>query len=111
MSGMDGQLVEIHNTHRVIESALAAGLDVARPVRDDGVDLIAYRRKGEGPWFSIPIQIKSRFDVEKKYIPRAGLVMAYVCANHIYVIRHADALEIADRRGYLNTPSWKDQHA
>ncbi len=45
---MDSQLVELVNTHHVIESILKAGLDVAKPVRDDGIHLICYRRKGEG---------------------------------------------------------------
>src|SRR5258706_14073690 len=102
----DGQLIEIRNTNRVIESILDAGLDVAKPVRDDGVDLIVYRRKGEGDWISIPLQVKSRFDIRKKYKARRGLVMCYVCKDALYVVLHRVALKIARKRGYLKSPSW-----
>ena len=101
----DGQLVEIVNTHKVIASALEAGLEVARPERDDGVDLIIYSRKG-GPWVSAPVQIKSRFNIQKKYDERPGLVMCFVCGETIYVLTHEKAKEIATARGYTNTESW-----
>jgi hypothetical protein len=104
---MDGQLVEIVNTHKVIAAAIAAGLEVARPERDDGIDLIIYSRKG-GPWVSAPIQIKSRFCIERKYESRPALVMCYVCpSDQIYVLTHEQAKEIAEARGYTNTTSWK----
>jgi len=101
----DGQLTEIINTHKVIASALEAGLEVARPERDDGVDLIIYSRKG-GPWVSAPVQIKSRFNIQKKYEERPGLVMCYVGEDTIYVLTHEQAKEIATVRGYTDTESW-----
>ena len=104
---MDGQLVELVNTHSVIESILEASLDVAMPIRDDGVDLICYRRKGDGAWISAPIQVKSRFDIRQKYLQRLGLLMCYVCSrDKIYVLTHTRAMEIAKARGYLNTEAW-----
>jgi hypothetical protein len=101
----DGQLIEIANTHRAITSALEAGLDVARPERDDGIDLIIYSRKG-GPWKSVPVQIKSRFNIQKKYENRPGLVMCFVCGETIYALTHEQAIEIGMTRGYTDTASW-----
>ena len=106
----DGQLVEIVNTHKVIAAVIAAGLDVARPERDDGIDLIIYSRKG-GPWVSVPVQIKSRFNIQKKYDKRPGLVMCYVCpGDKVYVLTHEQAKEIARVRGYLDEAksAWRD---
>ena len=105
----DGQLVELINTHLVIKSALDAELDVARPERDDGIDLIIYRRKG-GNWVSAPVQVKSRFAIEKKYLKRDRLVMAYVCGDKpddLFVLTHKKAVQIAEDLGYTKSLAWK----
>jgi len=104
------QRTELINTHRAVESILEAGLDVAMPLKDDGIDLVCYVSKGDGPWTSVAIQVKSRFGVDKKYLSRPGLVMCYVCSpNDIYVLTHERAMEIAQARGYLNPArkSWR----
>ena len=39
---MDSQVVEVLGRNRLVSDLLQAGLEVALPVRDRGVDLIAY---------------------------------------------------------------------
>jgi hypothetical protein len=56
---IDTQLIELAGRNRLIESILAAGLDVALPIRDDGADLIVYRRKGERIFSARPVQLKT----------------------------------------------------
>jgi len=43
---MDDQLLEIVGKHRLTESLLDAGIEVAFPARDRGIDLIAYSDTG-----------------------------------------------------------------
>jgi hypothetical protein len=43
---MDDQLLELCGRHRLTESLLGAGLEVAFPARDRGIDLIAYALSG-----------------------------------------------------------------
>ena len=104
------QRTELINTHRAIESVLEAGLDVAMPLKDDGIDLVCYVSKGDGPWISVAVQVKSRFEIDKKYLSRPGLVMCFVSPEKIYVLTHERAVEIALVRGYLNEDnvSWRD---
>ena len=39
---MDTQMIEIMGRNRLIDELLRAGLEVALPLRDRGIDLIAY---------------------------------------------------------------------
>jgi hypothetical protein len=115
-SMIDTQLIELPARHRLIESIIAAGLDVALPVRDDGADLIVYRRKGEGVFCARPVQLKTaskpRFAVDRnKYEPRTGLIMAYVWGEDrstIYALAYdPDVHEVARAMGWDQTDSWK----
>jgi hypothetical protein len=79
---IDTQLIELAGRNPLIESVLAAGLDVALPIRDDGADLVAYRRKGDGLFMARPVQFKTstlpRFVDRNEYEVRESLIMAYV---------------------------------
>ena len=46
---MDSQQIELLGRHRLVEELLRAGLEVALPLRDHGVDLIAYRDDAAAP--------------------------------------------------------------
>src|SRR5580700_10841729 len=52
----DSQLVEIAGKHLLISRLVAAGLEVAEPLRDKGIDLIVYR--GDNGFTAWPIQMK-----------------------------------------------------
>ena len=113
---VDTQLVELEGRNRLIESILHAGLDVALPIRDDGVDLIVYRRKGEGLFNARPVQLKTatrpRFAVDRlKYEGRQGLIMAYVWGQDrstIYALSyHPDVSDVARAMGWDQTNAWQ----
>jgi hypothetical protein len=79
----DSQLTELIGRHFLIAQLVAGGLEVAVPVRDRGVDLIAYLDLSTetGRFVSCPIQMKAsqeaRFGLEKKYEKIANLLIAY----------------------------------
>lgn len=113
---VDTQLIELVGRNRLIESALAAGLDVALPIRDDGADLIVYSRKGESVFCARPVQLKTatkpRFSVDrKKYEARQGLIMAYVWGERgstLFVLSYIpDIPYVAKEMKWENTDSWK----
>ena len=58
---MDDQLLELCGRHRLTESLLKAGLEVAFPARDHGIDLIAYsdRNLQLGRFVAMPIPMKA----------------------------------------------------
>jgi hypothetical protein len=76
----DSQLTELSGRHLLIAQLVAGGLEVAVPVRDRGVDLIAYLDlSAETKRFvSCPIQMKAsqeaRFGLDRKYEKIAGLL-------------------------------------
>ncbi|MGA3024700.1 MAG: hypothetical protein ABSF98_08030 [Bryobacteraceae bacterium] len=45
----DSQVVKVLGRNLLIAELLGAGLEVALPIRDRGIDLIAYADKGRGP--------------------------------------------------------------
>jgi len=113
---VDTQLIELEGRNRLIESILSAGLDVALPIRDDGVDLIVYRRKGEDVFNARPLQLKTatkpRFTVDRiKYEGRHGLIMAYVWGQDrstIYALSyHPDVSDVARAMGWDQTNAWQ----
>jgi hypothetical protein len=114
---IDTQLIELAGRNRLIESIIAGGLDVALPIRDDGADLIVYRRKGDGAFSARPVQLKTatkpRFAIDRnKYQAREGLIMAYVWGEDrstIYALAYnPDVLAIARAMGWDQTDSWKN---
>jgi hypothetical protein len=93
------------------------GLEVARPERDRGVDLIAYLDLDEaGRFVACPIQMKAAtiasFSVFSKYERIAQLLLVHVwyandpdqaCA---YALRYDEAESVADQMGWTGTDSW-----
>jgi hypothetical protein len=107
-------------THQLV----LAGFEVARPERDKGIDLIAYRRKGDGSRLvAFPIQLKAAsmesFELPRKYETTPKLVLAYVWHLNdpnrtiCYVLTYTEALQIVramkhDRGKVLEAgESWK----
>ena len=111
---IDTQLIELAARNRLMESIIAADLDVAMPVRDDGTDLIVYSRKRDGAFSARPVQLKTattpRFAVDRKYETRQGLIMAYVWGEDrstIYALAYdPDVSDIAKEMGWDKTASW-----
>lgn len=80
----DPQLVELQGRNWLASELMRAGIEVARPERDRGVDLIAYVDLDAriGKFVACPIQMKaatrSVFSLYPKYAKFPGLLLAYV---------------------------------
>lgn len=114
---MDAQLVELIGRQRLVTEILRAGLEVAVPLRDRGIDLIAYADLRASGFWAVPIQMKaassSCFAVDQKYSKFPNLLIAYVW--HLenpdqavtYVLTYDEAVGVARAMGYTATRSWE----
>lgn len=113
----DSQLTEIAGKHLLISRLVAAGFEVAEPLRDKGIDLVVYR-DGEGgkDFEAYPIQLKASshqsFSLDKKYERFRRLLIAYVWnvqapeRSVVYALTFKDALQVMQKKGYSKTDSW-----
>lgn len=117
---LDTQVVELLGRQRLIAELLRDGLEVALlPVRDRGVDLVAYSdlTRQVGRFAARPIQMKastaSAYAVHRTYERVADLILAYVWhlgkpkASVTYAMTYAQAVALADEKGWTTTPSWE----
>ena len=116
---MDTQTTELLGRNRLMSELLHAGLEVALPARDRGVDLIAYADLSSKvqSFVAIPIQMKAAskrsFSVDKKYAKISNLMLAHVW--HLdtpdkavtYALRYPEAVAIAEEMGWTKTASWE----
>ena len=98
---------------------LRAGLEVALPLRDRGVDLIAYADLDARvqSFRACPIQMKAAmlcsFSVDRKYAKFPNLILAYVwnlqslAAGVTYALSYEQAVSVATEMGYTATASWE----
>lgn len=115
---MDTQTIEILGRNRLVDELLMAALEVALPLRDREVDLIAYvEPTGAASTFAaVPIQMKAAsaraFSIDAKYAKLSNLVMAYVwglrAPEHAttFALTYAEALAVANAMGWTATASW-----
>lgn len=118
---LDTQQIEIIGRNLLISELLLAGLEVALPIRDRGIDLIAYSdRDIENALFNAkPIQVKAAseksFAVNAKYEKTRGLIIAYVWNvrdsrnSEIYALTHKESLKVAEQLNWTKSPSWLDK--
>jgi len=115
--GQDSQLTEVFGKNLLIGHLIDAGLEVAEPVRDRGIDLVAYRDKeGATGFVARPIQLKAysheSFGLDVKYKRIPDLLIAYVWnvrtpeLSEVYALTYDEALDILDKKGYSKTDSW-----
>ena len=116
---MDTQIVELIGKQYLTAALLRAGLEVAIPIRDRGVALIAYAEVDRRltKFVSRPIQMKAAmrrsFSVNAKYARVRHLLIAYVWELHdpsqtvIYALTYQESLSIAKSLGWTSTASWK----
>src|SRR5688572_10625974 len=80
----DTGMVELAGRHWLTSQLLRAGLEVAQPERDRGIDLIVYLDldEGVGDFLACPIQMKAAtdepFSVQRKYERFRRLLLVYV---------------------------------
>jgi hypothetical protein len=116
---MDTQSTEIIGRNRLINELLAAGLEVAEPIRDRGIDLIVYLDIDDEikRFAAVPIQLKAStsrgFTVAQKYDKFPNLIIAYVWGltsdldSTTYALTQREAVAIAETMGWTKTASWK----
>jgi hypothetical protein len=115
LDGRDSQLIEIAGKHLLISHLIAAGFEVAEPLRDKGIDLIVYR--GDENFLARPIQMKASslesFSLDGKYEHIPNLLLTYVWnvqtpeRNEIYAMTFDEAVQVLKERGYDKTDSWR----
>ena len=114
---LDTQAIEVLGRNRLVTELVRAGLEVAFPIRDRGIDLIAYwDRPPTGQQFSaVPIQMKGAgrksFVIERKYAKVPQLLIAYVWGiagsmHETFAMTYLESLEIATELDYTKTDSW-----
>ena len=118
---MDDQLLELCGKHRLTENLLGAGLEVAFPARDRGIDLIGYADIDSrlGRFVAAPIQMKAAseacFLIDRKYSKVHDMLIAYVwnvsepANTQIYVLTQQEAVGLATEMKYTATQSWIDK--
>lgn len=118
---MDSQIVELIGRNYLVNELLKAGIEVALPMRDRGVDLIAYLDVDEdiARFAGVPIQLKATskrsFSIAQKYNRFPNLIMAYVWdlisdgEPAVYALTQAEAVSVGEAMGYTQTASWIDQ--
>lgn len=83
VTGLDSQQKELVGRALLEAELVREGFEVARPLRDRGIDLVVY---AVGPFKAVPIQVKVKtaegFDLSKKYSRYPELILAYVWRIH-----------------------------
>lgn len=112
----DSQVVEIAGRNLLVSVLLAAGIEVARPERDRGIDLVAYKDL-EPPFTAIPIQMKASrgqgLSLLRKYERFDRLLTVFVWnvldphKVEFFGLSHMNVQELADVQGWSRTPSWR----
>jgi hypothetical protein len=115
---MDRQVTELLGRNRLVDELLRAGLEVALPERDRGIDLIAYSDLDpRAPSFvARPIQMKAasgaHFSIYRKYEKFPDLILAFVWNvasagdARTYALSYDEALAVAEAMGWTSTASW-----
>jgi len=115
----DSQVTELLGRNRLVSELLIAGLEVALPLRDRGIDLIAYAdmERGVDDFFACPIQMKAArgaiISLDKKYQKIHNLIIAYIWYVEdpskavTYAMTYAEARDVFEVMGWSNSPTWK----
>lgn len=115
--------MELIGRNALVSALMRDGLEVARPERDRGVDVIAYIDLPEsgGRFVACPIQMKAYsgagFSVEAKYQRFPGLLLAHLwnvgdpTDLTSYCLTYGESVEVADQMNWTATASWKNSRA
>jgi hypothetical protein len=115
---MDTQMIEILGRNHLVNELLRAGLEVAEPARDRGVDLLVYAdlKEQSKTFRAIPLQLKASskevFSIDKKYEKFSELLIVFVwnlqTANETttYALTYSESKKVAEQMGWTETKSW-----
>jgi hypothetical protein len=114
---MDTQVVELLGRNRLIDELLRAGLEIALPLRDRGVDLIAFADVSMAAFAACPIQMKAwsgrGFSIDAKYARFPNLLLAHIWYvdspedEVTFALTYLEGLAVADAMGWTKTASWR----
>jgi hypothetical protein len=116
MARKDPQIVELAGRNRLASELQLAGIEVARPERDHGVDLVAFLDRDS--FRARPIQLKASsresFDVLCRYAEFPELMLVYVWdvdqpVSRFFALAYAEAEAIAQAMGWTVTRSWRGE--
>ena len=116
----DTQITELAGLHYLISQLLKAKIEVATPLRDRGIDLIAYidREGVDARFLACPIQLKAneeaRFGLDKKYEKIPNLLMVYAWhvstdVPELHALTYAQAFALLQDRGHTERSSWTEK--
>lgn len=116
---MDKQQIGLIGKHILIANLIAANLEVAEPLRDRGIDLIAFRDGMDGGEFeACPIQLKTAssatFSLDEKYEQFADLRIVYVWgANNpadasLFVLTYQQAKSLLVEMKFAESKTWEN---
>lgn len=114
----DSQKVELLGRNRLIDELLRDDLEVALPIRDRGIDLIAYAdlSSSVARYVARPIQMKAAwtrsFVIDRRYERIRDLILAFVW--HLgdrerattFALTYSEAVQIGAVMGWTRTASW-----
>lgn len=114
---IDSQQVELLGRNILISKLIADDIEIALPLRDRGVDLIAFADvNNENKFKAIPIQLKSSsktsFSINRKYEKFSNLILAYIWyasdpqSAELYIMTYPQALTVANELGWTGKKSW-----
>jgi len=116
---MEPQIVEVLGRNHLITELTRAGIEVAIPERDRGIDLIAYLDLPEkyNKFISVPIQMKAAskevFSYNDKYEKFPNMLVVFVWNLNredktiSYALTHREILKVAKEMDWDKTASWK----
>jgi hypothetical protein len=117
MKRKDTQIVELAGRNRLASELQKASIEVARPERDHGIDLLAYLDLEE-KFCARPIQMKAAtgeiFDVQRRYEKFPGLMLVYVWnvemdKSRYFALTYEEAEKVAEAMKWTKTASWKGE--
>jgi len=113
----DTQIVELAGRNRLAGELQRAGIEVARPERDHGVDLLVYLDLEE-KFHACPVQMKAAsgemFSVYVRYEKFPDLMLIYVWnveqdKSRYFALTYEEAKMVAQQMGWTETASWRGE--
>ena len=114
----DTQKVELLGRNRLVDELIRDDLEVALPIRDRGIDLIAYAdlSSSVARYVARPIQMKAAwtrsFVIDRRYERIRDLIFAFVWHLNdreratTFALTYQEAVEIGNAVGWTRTVSW-----
>lgn len=106
---MDSQTIELLGRNRLVDELLQAGLEVALPVAQRGVDLIVFTHQNDGSFVACPVQLRAssgrKFTIDHASDKMPNLIYAFVWGIGsdkvaTYALTHKEMQRIGESTGY-----------